>query len=232
MLMFIRDLNKLVMNYLVIEGYKEAAEKFQQESGADRMSPSLSQPLPSSQHCSSIFPALTHPPLSSICSICAPSTISLTTSFQSPIQTPFILIITSAGIDLSTISDRMAIRAAIQRGEVEEGIERVNDLNPEVRRHFSPLFSYSSHLFSTWFTYILKDIGYKPATVLSSTTTEADRVDSQREDIRSTRFCTRGNGSSRGRKCMSPLFFFSFSPSLLHLSLPFLSNISLATILG
>lgn len=25
------------MNYLVIEGYKEAAEKFQQESGADRM---------------------------------------------------------------------------------------------------------------------------------------------------------------------------------------------------
>lgn len=27
-----------MMNYLVIEGYKEAAEKFQQESGADRMS--------------------------------------------------------------------------------------------------------------------------------------------------------------------------------------------------
>jgi hypothetical protein len=25
------------MNYLVIEGYKEAAEKFQLESGADRM---------------------------------------------------------------------------------------------------------------------------------------------------------------------------------------------------
>jgi hypothetical protein len=41
----------------------------------------------------------------------------------------------SAGIDLSTISDRMAIRAAIQRGEVEEGIERVNDLNPEVHRY-------------------------------------------------------------------------------------------------
>jgi glucose-induced degradation protein 8 len=35
-MIFCRDLNKLVMNYLVIEGYKEAAEKFQQETGADR----------------------------------------------------------------------------------------------------------------------------------------------------------------------------------------------------
>ena len=38
----------------------------------------------------------------------------------------------TAGIDLNTISDRMAIRSAIQRGDVEDGIERVNDLNPEV----------------------------------------------------------------------------------------------------
>ena len=29
------DLNKLVMNYLVIEGYKEAAETFMSESGTD-----------------------------------------------------------------------------------------------------------------------------------------------------------------------------------------------------
>jgi len=66
------DLNKLVMNYLVIEGYKDAAERFQQESGTD------------------------------------------------------------PGIDLNSISDRMAIRAAIQRGDIEEGIDRVNDLNPEI----------------------------------------------------------------------------------------------------
>mmetsp|Transcript_23543 Transcript_23543/g.38683 ORF Transcript_23543/g.38683 Transcript_23543/m.38683 type:complete len:226 (-) Transcript_23543:207-884(-) len=66
------DLNRLVMNYLVIEGYKEAAEKFQQESGTD------------------------------------------------------------PGIDLNSISDRMAIRSAIQKGEVLEAIERVNDLNPEI----------------------------------------------------------------------------------------------------
>lgn len=29
------DMNKLIMNYLVTEGFKEAAEKFQQESGTD-----------------------------------------------------------------------------------------------------------------------------------------------------------------------------------------------------
>jgi len=66
------DLNRLVMNYLIIEGYKDAAEKFQQESGTD---PSL---------------------------------------------------------DLNTISDRMAIRTAIQTGDIEQGIQRVTQLNPEI----------------------------------------------------------------------------------------------------
>jgi len=74
------DLNKLVMNYLVIEGYKDAAEKFQQESGTD--------------------PA----------------------------------------IDLASISDRMAIRNAIQAGNIEEGIERANDLNPEILDHNPEIF--------------------------------------------------------------------------------------------
>eukprot|EP01027_Heterolobosea_sp_BB2_P020602 GEZU01029400.1.p1 GENE.GEZU01029400.1~~GEZU01029400.1.p1 ORF type:complete len:226 (-),score=54.14 GEZU01029400.1:67-744(-) len=39
---------------------------------------------------------------------------------------------TDPGIDLSSIKDRMAIRTAIQRGDVQEAIERVNDLNPEI----------------------------------------------------------------------------------------------------
>lgn len=63
-------MNKLIMNYLVIEGYKEAAEKFEEECG------------------------------------------------------------TPPGIDLSSISDRMATRVAIQRGDVQAAIERANDLNP------------------------------------------------------------------------------------------------------
>jgi len=66
------DLNHLVMNFLVIEGYKDAAEKFQQESG------------------------------------------------------------TPPGLDLSSISDRMAIRSAIQKGNIQEAIERVNDLDPSI----------------------------------------------------------------------------------------------------
>lgn len=57
------------MNYLVIEGYKDAAEKFASEAGM--------QP----------------------------------------------------GIDLRSISERMATRVAIQRGDVEAAIERANDLN-------------------------------------------------------------------------------------------------------
>lgn len=60
------------MNYLVIEGYKDAAEKFAKEASI--------------------------PP----------------------------------NVDLASIQDRMDIRQSIQAGSVEEAIERVNDLDPEV----------------------------------------------------------------------------------------------------
>lgn len=66
------DLNKLIMDYLVVEGYKSAAEEFSRETG-----------IPSA-------------------------------------------------VELATIESRMCIREAVQRGDVEEAIERVNDLNPEV----------------------------------------------------------------------------------------------------
>lgn len=75
-----RELNKLIMNYLVIEGYKDAAEKFQGECG------------------------------------------------------------TAPGIDLRSISDRMATRVAIQRGDVQEAIERANDLNPRILDENPQLF--------------------------------------------------------------------------------------------
>ncbi|KAL0398615.1 UNVERIFIED_CONTAM: protein GID8 [Sesamum radiatum] len=65
------DMNKLVMNFLVTEGYVEAAEKFRLESG------------------------------------------------------------TEPDIDLATITDRMAVKKAVQSGNVEDAIEKVNDLNPE-----------------------------------------------------------------------------------------------------
>lgn len=43
-----------------------------------------------------------------------------------------------APVDFSNIESRMNIRDAVQRGDVEEAIELVNDLNPEVR-----IFSFS-----------------------------------------------------------------------------------------
>lgn len=64
------------MDYLVIEGYKTAAEEFSQEANIT-------------------------PP-----------------------------------VDFESIESRMDIREALQRGDVEEAITRVNDLNPEVRLCF------------------------------------------------------------------------------------------------
>jgi predicted AAA+ superfamily ATPase len=66
------DLNRLVMDYLVIEGYKDAAEHFARESG--------------------LVPQ----------------------------------------VALDSIEDRTTIRDAIHRGDIEEAIERVNDLDPDV----------------------------------------------------------------------------------------------------
>ncbi|KAI7862081.1 CTLH/CRA C-terminal to lish motif domain-containing protein [Spinellus fusiger] len=67
-----QDINRLVMNYLVIEGYKDAAEQFSAESG---------------------IPTL---------------------------------------LDLSSVQERMDIRHAIQSGNVDNAIDLVNDLNPEI----------------------------------------------------------------------------------------------------
>ncbi|KAJ0976070.1 hypothetical protein J5N97_018035 [Dioscorea zingiberensis] len=67
-----QDMNKLVMNFLVTEGYVEAADKFRIESG------------------------------------------------------------TEPDIDLATITDRMAVKKAVQSGDVVDAIEKVNDLNPEI----------------------------------------------------------------------------------------------------
>ena len=67
-----KQLNQLVMNYLIIQGYKDAAEKFAAEASL--------QPH----------------------------------------------------VDLSTIEDRMTIRQAVESGRIDEAIEKVNDLDPEV----------------------------------------------------------------------------------------------------
>ncbi|KAK9432868.1 CTLH/CRA C-terminal to lish motif domain-containing protein [Lipomyces doorenjongii] len=78
------NLNALVMNYLIIEGYQSAALKFAQEANI------------------------------------------------------------SSSVALDSIDDRMQIRAAIHAGAIQEAIERINDLNPELldtnpELHFSLL---------------------------------------------------------------------------------------------
>ncbi|ONL95756.1 LisH and RanBPM domains containing protein [Zea mays] len=67
------DMNRLVMNFLVTEGFVDAADKFRIESG------------------------------------------------------------TQPEIDLAIIADRMEVKRAVQSGNVQEAIEKINDLNPTVR---------------------------------------------------------------------------------------------------
>jgi hypothetical protein len=66
------DLNRLIMDYLVVEGYKSAAEEFGQEAEL------------------------------------------------------------SSTVDFQSIESRMVIREALQRGDVENAIMKMNDFNPEV----------------------------------------------------------------------------------------------------
>ncbi|KAE9599292.1 hypothetical protein Lal_00044072 [Lupinus albus] len=66
-----KDMNNMVMNFLVTEGFVDAAEKFMKESGTEHM-------------------------------------------------------------DLATITDRIAVKDSVQSGNIEDAIEKVNDLNPEI----------------------------------------------------------------------------------------------------
>ena len=62
-----------------------------------------------------------------------------------------------ADIDLATITDRMAAKKAVQCGNVEDAIEKVNDLNPEVRCFTMLLQSLwrwlVGHLFAYYYPY-------------------------------------------------------------------------------
>lgn len=74
------DMNTIIMNFLVTEGYVEAADTFSKESG------------------------------------------------------------TQPGVDLDAITDRMEIRKAVQSGNVDFAVERVNDLSPEILEERQELY--------------------------------------------------------------------------------------------
>ncbi|XP_073042186.1 protein GID8 homolog isoform X2 [Primulina eburnea] len=81
------DMNKLVMNFLVTEGFADAVEQFQLESGTD-------------------------------------------------------------DIDLTTVTDRMVVKKAVQNGHVVDAIEKVLSLNPEIlSENPKALFSLLQQLF-------------------------------------------------------------------------------------
>ncbi|XP_075502988.1 protein GID8 homolog isoform X3 [Primulina tabacum] len=81
------DMNKLVMNFLVTEGFADAAEKFRLESGTNH-------------------------------------------------------------IELTTVTDRMVVKKAVQNGHVVDAIKIVHNLNPEIlKENPKALFSLLQQLF-------------------------------------------------------------------------------------
>lgn len=93
------------MNFLVTEGYAKAAEKFKMESGTKRILRSKNDHV--------MF----------YTNVYVIGYVVLTFVY------PYMSI---AEIDLASIEDRMAVNKAVQSGNVEDAIEMVNDLNPEV----------------------------------------------------------------------------------------------------
>lgn len=72
--------------------------------------------------------------------LCNPVVLAL--SYTGAAHDQYVASCFAADIDLSTITDRMTVRKAVQSGNVEDAIERVNDLNPEVRGYRNGSFSF------------------------------------------------------------------------------------------
>lgn len=82
-------INKLVMNYLIVEGYKQGALKFEKETG-----------------------------------------------IKGKLLVMFMLLtfLFLAEMDEELIDSRIEIRRSIEKGNIEEAISKINNLNPEVSK--------------------------------------------------------------------------------------------------
>ncbi|XP_075502986.1 protein GID8 homolog isoform X1 [Primulina tabacum] len=110
------DMNKLVMNFLVTEGFADAAEKFRLESGTNRIF----------FHVLFFFLVNLH---------------VLMDIFDFPYPN-------TADIELTTVTDRMVVKKAVQNGHVVDAIKIVHNLNPEIlKENPKALFSLLQQLF-------------------------------------------------------------------------------------
>jgi hypothetical protein len=114
------DMNKLVMNFLVTEVRQAAA--LRAVCTADPC-PAAAQPLASHSCSSNTTTSMTFGLLYRM-----QGYVDAARMFQQESGT-------APAVNLEQITDRMQIRQAVQAGRVEEAIDKVNDLNPEVRQH-------------------------------------------------------------------------------------------------
>ena len=90
----------------------------------------------------------------------------------------------TAEIDLATITDRMAVRKAVQNGNVEDAIEKVNDLNFEVYIINASLFlSFLWEILKNQKLTVLADTRQKSRALLSSSAAKGDWTYSTREAL-------------------------------------------------
>jgi hypothetical protein len=99
---------------LCLQGYVDAARMFEQEFG-----PAPGVELGSITHCSMLLCPYT-------LSLCLQGYVDAARMFEQESGT-------APGVELGSITDRMEVRKAVQSGQVEEAIDKVNDMNPEVR---------------------------------------------------------------------------------------------------
>lgn len=102
-------LNSLIMNYLVVEGYQDAAAKFAQEAKINLASPAYG-----------LAPPLLYTPDQA-----ASAVTDLSSSAQQDVA--------AANAEyLASVHDRMVIKSLILSGQIQAAIEKINDLDPEL----------------------------------------------------------------------------------------------------
>jgi hypothetical protein len=110
-------MKRIVMNFLVIEGYQQVAQQFEKEAHIQRKTNT------NSQHQNNVNNMNRQINMYEIC------------------MNMFVFVLFVASVPLSSISSRMSIRGCIISGDIPGAINLINDLNPLILENESLLLS-------------------------------------------------------------------------------------------
>lgn len=110
-------LNALIMNYLIVEGYQDAAAKFVQEANINLANPSYGLASPT------LYGSTTTPTFTS------PTTGNSSSNNEQSLNSADN---ETTAEHLRSVRDRMVIKSLILTGQIQSAIEKINDLDPEL----------------------------------------------------------------------------------------------------